>query len=65
MRFLILFVSFLLLPSAAVADTYLVSLSGMICMTCQPKVESAFSNLEGVAGVKALTSEKRRVRHDA
>ena len=46
------------LVQPAVAETYLVSIDGMDCITCQPKIENAFSQISGVSTVLASTEEK-------
>jgi len=41
------------ITSPAAAENLLVSVNGMDCVTCQPKLETAFRNIAGVESVKA------------
>lgn len=41
--------------NSASAESWVVSVDGMGCVTCQPKIEAAFSTLNGIQSVRAST----------
>ena len=60
MRLLLLQVFLVIGALPASAEKFLVSLDGMVCITCQPKIETAFAKIDGVSSVLA-SAEKQSV----
>ena len=60
MKLLLLQAFFVVCALPAQAEKFLVSLDGMVCITCQPKIETAFAKIDGVSSVLA-SAEKQAV----